>query len=186
MSLTLLSPPAAEPIDLAEIKTHLRITHDDEDALITGMLVAAVRAIEARIGLAFLPQQWRLSFDKTPDETVLLPILPVISVDQISVIDAHGAPQNINAHLYEAATGSIGRVRPAGPWPQPGVGVDGVSIDFTAGFADAASVPEPLKQSIRLLAAHFYETREAAGEQRIYSVPHAVDALTAPYREVRL
>ncbi len=186
MSLTLLSPPAAEPVTLGEIKEHLRVTHNDEDALITGMAVAAVRAVEARGGLALMPQAWRLSLDTPPDETVLLPIAPVSAVDGVSVIDGNGVAQTIDANLYEAATGAPGRVRPAGPWPAPGVALDGVRIDFTAGYADAASVPEPLKQAVKLLAAYFFETREAAGDTRTYAVPQSVDALIAPYREVRL
>ncbi|MBL4619634.1 MAG: phage gp6-like head-tail connector protein [Marinicaulis sp.] len=44
MSLTLLSPPIAEPVTLQEMKDHLRVTTNDEDTLINGYLVAAVRA----------------------------------------------------------------------------------------------------------------------------------------------
>ena len=40
MSLTILSPPAQEPVSLQEAKDHLRITHTDEDAVI-GALIAA-------------------------------------------------------------------------------------------------------------------------------------------------
>lgn len=185
MSLTLLSPPASEPVTLAELKEHLRVAHDDDDALIAGFLVAAVRAIEARAGLAFLPQQWRLTLDEAPGETVILPVAPV-SVAEVSVIDTQGDPHTLDAALYEFAPGAPGRLRPAGLWPSPGVRLDGVRIDFTAGHADAASVPSPLKQAAKLLAAHFYENRESAGEARIHAVPRAVDALIAPYREFRL
>ncbi|MBL4618959.1 MAG: phage gp6-like head-tail connector protein, partial [Marinicaulis sp.] len=61
-----------------------------------------------------------------------------------------------------------------------------VSIDFTAGYANAGAVPEPLKHAVKVLAAFFFESREAAGEKRIYGVPQSVDALIAPYREPRL
>lgn len=186
MSLTLLSPPASEPVTLDEMKAHLRVTETHEDALISGVLVAAVRAIEARGGLALMPQSWRVSFDAPPLETVLLPLTPVASIDAVTVIDADDATQPVAAHLYEAAAGAPGRVRPAGPWPRPGRAIDGVRIDFTAGYADAASVPEPLKQAVKLLAAYFFETREAAAETKIYTVPKSIDALIAPYREVRL
>lgn len=186
MSLTLLSPATAEPVTLGEIKEHLRVTHSDEDALITGMAVAAARAVEARGGLALMPQAWRLTLDAPPDETVLLPVAPVSAVDAVSVIDGDDVAQPVDANLYETAIGAPGRVRPAGPWPAPGVALDGVRIDFTAGYADAASVPDPLKQAVKLLAAYFFETREAAGDIRIHTVPQSVDALIAPYREVRL
>lgn len=186
MTLTLLSPPAAEPVTLSDLKEHLRITHNDEDALIAAMLAAAVRTIEARAGLALLAQQWRLTLDAPPDETVLLPVSPCAGLDAVAVIDADGAPQNVGAHLYEFAPGAPGRLRPAGPWPAPGAAIDGVRIDFTAGYDNAASVPEPLKQAVKMLAAHFHETRAAAREGRFYAVSQSVDALIAPYRRVRL
>jgi uncharacterized phiE125 gp8 family phage protein len=186
MSLTLLSPPAAEPVSLAELKAHLRVTGDDEDALLTGLAVAAVRAIEARAGLALMPQQWRLSLDVAPEETLFLPINPVASLDAVAVIDAEGAPQTVAASLYDFAAGPPARIRPAGPWPLPASRVDGVRIDFTAGYEDADAVPAPLKQAVTMLAAYFFETREAAGEIKVYAVPQSVDALLAPYREFRL
>lgn len=186
MSLTLLSPPATEPITLNELKEHLRVTEPDEDALINGALVAAARSVELRGNLALTPQQWRLSLNAAPGETLFLPRAPVSAIDAVAIIDSAGAPIAIDASAYEFAAGPPARLRQAAPWPVPGVKLDGVRIDFTAGYADAASVPSPLKQAVKLLAAHFYETREAAGETRILSVPNSVDALIAPYREARL
>lgn len=186
MSLTLLSPPAAEPVTLAELKDHMRVTAADEDAVVNGMLITAVRAVEARGRLALMPQTWRLTLDAVPDETVFLPLAPVASVDAVTVLDGAGAPQAVDASLYEVALGSPGRLRPAGPWPAQGVAIDAVQIDFTAGYPDAASVPEPLKQAVKLLAAHFFETREAAGAERVFAVPQTVDALIAPYWEMQL
>ena len=186
MSLTLLSPPAAEPVTLSEVKTHLRVTHSDEDALISGVLVAAVRAIEARGGLALMPQAWRLTLDAAPEETLFLPLSPVSALDAVAVIDGEGAPQEVSVSLYDAALGAHARIRPAGPWPLPAPVIDGVRIDFTAGYADADAVPELLKQAVKILAGYFYETREAAGEARVYTMPQSIDALIAPFREVRL
>ncbi|WP_428410015.1 head-tail connector protein [Hyphococcus sp.] len=186
MSLTLLSPPAAEPVTLAELKAHLRVTHSDEDTAVTGFLVAAVRAVEARGGLALMPQQWRLTLDAVPEDTVFLPLSPVSAIDDIAVIDGAGDPQAVPASLYDAVLGKTPRIRPAGPWPLPAPSVGGVRIDFTAGYADAGAVPEELKLAVKILAAAFYENREAAGEARIYTVPQTVDALIAPFKEVRL
>ncbi len=186
MSLTLLSPPAAEPVTLADLKAHLRVTSDDEDALITGLAVAAVRALEARGGLALMPQQWRLALDAAPEETLFLPLSPVSAIDAVAVIDGAGDPQEVSPSLYDAVLGTGARLRPAGPWPLPAPKVGGVHIDFTAGYEDAEAVPAPLKQAVLTLAAFFFETREAAGETRIYAVPRSVDALIAPYKEARL
>lgn len=186
MTLTLLSPPAAEPVTLVELKTHLRVTHDDEDTLIASVLAAAVRAVEARGGLALIEQQWRLTLDKAPTAPITLPITPCTALDAVTVTDAESEAQAVSPALYDFAAGAPGRLQATGGWPAPAARIGGVAIDFTAGYADADAVPEPLKQAVKILAAYFYENREAASETKVYAAPHAVDALIAPYREVRI
>ena len=181
MSLSLLSPAAAEPVTLDEVKLHLRVTGTAEDAFISGIVAAAVRAVEARGGLALMTQAWRLTLDAPPDETLVLPIAPVASVDRVTVSAA-----TVDASAYEVASGSPGRLRVAAPWPAPANAIGDVSIEFTVGYANVDDVPAPLKQAVMMLAAHFYENRESAGEARVYTVPRSVDALIAPYREFRL
>lgn len=41
MPAILILPPAAEPLSLAEAKAWLRISHDDEDALVQSLLSSA-------------------------------------------------------------------------------------------------------------------------------------------------
>lgn len=184
MTLTLLSPPATEPVSLSVLKDHLRVMHTDEDAVISSTLVAAIRAIEARAGLALAPQAWRLSLDQAPEETLFLPISPCISIDAVTVIDPNDVATLVGAELYEFAPGAPGRLRRAAPWPPVGPKLDGVQIDFTAGYS--GTVPQPLLQAVKTLAAHFYESRAACVERRMFAVPQSVDALIAPYRQVRL
>ncbi|MFQ5563872.1 MAG: head-tail connector protein [Parvularculaceae bacterium] len=197
MSLMLLSPPAAEPVTLAEVKAHLRVDLPDEDALITGLAVAARHAVEARGQIALIAQAWRFALDAPPvvefapfgaagAGDITAPLSPVASIDAVSVVDKAGATKAVDPALFETAVGATGRVRALSPWPAPGRKLDGVRIDFTAGFPDAASVPDDLKQAVMFLAAHFYENREKAQSERIHSIPDAVDALIAPYRRVRL
>lgn len=184
MTLTLLFPPATEPVSLSALKDHLRVTHTDEDAVIAGALVAAIRAIEARAGIALAPQGWRLSLDAPPEETVFLPITPCITIDAVTVTGPDDTPTAVGPELYEFAPGAPGRLRRAAPWPPIGPKFDGVHIDFTAGHA--GTVPEPLLQAVKTLATHFYETRAACVDQRMFAIPQSVDALIAPYRQVRL
>ena len=61
-----------------------------------------------------------------------------------------------------------------------------VEIAFTCGYGAAAgNVPEPLRQAIKLLAAHWYENRVAVGEAsqlKFEELPLGVQYLLAPYR----
>ncbi len=62
--------------------------------------------------------------------------------------------------------------------------VGGIEVDVTCGYGDAGEdVPEPLRQAIRLLVAHWYENRGVvAVDQAIAMLPQTVAALIAPYR----
>jgi uncharacterized phiE125 gp8 family phage protein len=72
---------------------------------------------------------------------------------------------------------------------QPGRSAAGIELDVSAGYGAAAiDVPEPLRQAIRLLAAHWYENRGvvALGQTSAVTLPVSVPALLAPYRMVAL
>ncbi len=184
MSLLLLIPPTEEPIGLADLKAHLRITESAEDAALTGFIRAARRAVEARGGLSLVSQTWRLTFDTPPARTLTLPRSPVASVDAVAAVTEAGAVP-VDDALYTIEIGGAGRIAALGPWPR-GRQIAGYRIDFTAGWSAASAVPEELKLAVRMLAGHFYENREGAQAERIFAVPQAVDALIAPFRQVRL
>ena len=59
---------------------------------------------------------------------------------------------------------------------------------MTVGYGDAAiDVPEPLRQAIRLLVAHWYENRGLiVPAASIAVLPATVAALIAPYRMLSL
>ena len=175
MSLTLTMPPAEEPVALAAFKEHLKIDGADEDASLAGYLLAARRTIEARYNLAMIAQGWRLTLDAAPRE-VALALSPVLSIDSVGLARA-GVTQTLPASAYEATTGAVARVRLKASYPGAGL-----VVAFTAGWANAASLPEELKLAVKTLAAHFYERREGeAGD----GAPGVVRILSA-YRQVRL
>ena len=66
MTLALISPPAVEPVTLADMKAHLRVTHDSEDAMIASLIKAAREELEQAAGLALISQGWRLYLDCWP------------------------------------------------------------------------------------------------------------------------
>lgn len=178
MSLTLITPPAAEPVTLAELKEHLKISGAAEDALLSGLLVAARQTIEARFQIAVMPQGWRLELDGAPDAAVILPLSPVMSVDAVGV-RRNGVTEALAPASYDAQIGPVGRVRVRAPAAGDGLGA--LVISFTAGWPDASSAPEAMKLAIRILAAHLYENRE--GEP---AGPVAINTMLAPYKQVRL
>jgi uncharacterized phiE125 gp8 family phage protein len=70
--------------------------------------------------------------------------------------------------------------------PSPGRSTAGIELDVTAGYGDTAvDIPEPLRQAIRLLLAHWYENRAIVAEGST-ALPASVEALIAPYRVLSL
>ena len=64
MRLTLLIPPAKEPVSLAEVKLDCRIEADETafDALIPGKIAAARQLAEHETGRKLITQTWRAEF----------------------------------------------------------------------------------------------------------------------------
>lgn len=184
MSLTLLTPPVAEPVSVSDLKTHLRVTSSAEDAMIAGLGLAARQAIEARYGLCILAQEWRLSLDRVPDHAITLPFSPILSVEHVGVT-RQGITEVILPSDYDVHVGLVGRLR-MNRAVRTDARLAAVKITFIAGWTTPESVPEEIRLAIKVLAAHFFENREGGVADRFYTSPEGLHALLAPYRQVRV
>ncbi|MBX3508920.1 MAG: head-tail connector protein [Parvibaculum sp.] len=187
MTLSLIAPPAEEPVTLAEARAHLRLDAAEEDALLQALVTAARTALEAETRRAFITQQWRLTLDDWPSRPIELPLAPVAEVTAVKVALLSGAMLAIDPAFYEVdAKGEPPRLaaKRGQAWPMPATRLAGIEVEFTAGYGDAAAVPQPLKQALLLLVAHWFENRAPVGGGR--ELPLTVSALVAPYRRMRL
>jgi uncharacterized phiE125 gp8 family phage protein len=165
MSLKLITAPSALAVSLAEAKLHLRVDGNDDDTLITAMIGAATQMAEQATGRAVMPQTWQLSQDEFPGAFELTRI-PVQSVVSIVYTDASGADQtldSLNYTLDNASDFGSAKVVPAYAknWPASRTKVNAVRVQYVAGYADAASVPDSIKAWIKLMVGAMYENREA-------------------------
>jgi uncharacterized phiE125 gp8 family phage protein len=185
-----MTPPALEPVSLADAKLHMRIDGDDDDALITAAIVAARAHVEANTRRVLIAQEWRVYLDRWPrGRAVRLPVAPLISVDEVRVFDAAGTPAVVDPATYEVDAVSVpGRLVLSNGPLAVGPSVNGIEIDVTAGYgATSIDVPTPLRQAIMMLVAHWYEHRGAVGhDQAGWIPPLGYDALLAPYRVLSL
>ncbi|MGJ0511140.1 head-tail connector protein [Methylocystis sp.] len=186
----LIGAPAIEPVSLADAKSWLREDGVEEDELIQALIVAARMTLEAYTRRFFVTQSWRLVFDCWPtsvasNATLSIPFAPFQSVTAIRVHDASDAPQTLNAATYRAPTSTEGgRVNFASAPPAPGRASDGIEIDFNIGYGALASdVPQPLRQAILTLVAHWREHRGDGGDD---ALPRTVAQLAASFRRERL
>ena len=189
MTLFRTVAPAAEPVSLSDAKRSLRLDHGSEDELVGGLIRAAREEVEAACGLALIDQSWRLCLDRLPRSgRVLLRRHPVREVLSVTVYGRDGEASLVDPASYQLdAAGRPARLHFHQP-PAPGVAMNGIEIDFTAGFGEAATdVPDLIKRAILVLVAHWYEFRAGFGaSEQPVSFPPGYERLITPWRLQRL
>lgn len=186
MTITILTPPASEPITLAEAKLFLRIDQTAEDPLITTLIAAAREAVEVACGRALITRRVRESLDIWRRDSIggaVLGLGPVTNVVAVRLIADNGSQSVIDPARY--------RLEGAGDRPrlvfEAGVpatlrSAGGIEIEYDAGYAaSAASLPVALRIATMQIVAALYETR--LGQTQI---PEAARALMAPFAPARL
>ena len=189
--LTVLDPPAVEPVSLAEARANSRIDTTDHDSKLTLSIEAARKWVEEQTETSLVSTQWRWTLDRFPRKRdwLMLPRWPVLSIEAIRYTDADGATQTISLPTVKLRKNNDGRGRIARvdweAWPTTRVTPDAVEIDFTAGFGPAASdVPAIWKQPILLLVSHWFENAEASIVGTIVAEPpFGVHALIETLRD---
>jgi uncharacterized phiE125 gp8 family phage protein len=157
MALKLITAPTALPVTLAEAKLHCRVDDADRDALITSLIGAATTMAEQHLDRAIMPQTYEVTLDAFPG-TFELTRTPVASVTSIQYYDTSGVLQTLPSVLYALDTSNDSdwaQVAPVygGAWPDTRDQVNAVVCRYVAGYADAAAVPEPIKQWVKIMVA---------------------------------
>ena len=168
---TLVTPPAVEPVTVAEAKLFARITTDSEDTLVNDLIVAARKWAEDWRDQSFVTQTWDYVLDAFPDyrsgfdgftpaglqpwmgtpgllaeSPILLPRYPLQSVTSVKYTPYSGGQLTLDPTTYIVDTSNIRtpRIVPAFGrlWPTDLlVSANGVVVRFIAGYADVAGNP---------------------------------------------
>ncbi len=188
MPSILLSGPALEPVALAAAKNFLRVEHAADDDLIALLIVGARAHVETQTRRALITQSWRLVRDRWPASRLAVLPVPLQALTAARVYRADGSAQAIDLAAFTLDTASAPAQLAFAGLPAPERSVGGIELDIVAGYGDAPEdVPEPLRQAIRLLTAHWYENRGvvALGHE-VAVLPASASALIAPYRVLSL
>jgi len=172
--------PAAEPVLATEQLIFARIDDPIETNLVTDLLVAAREMVEELTHLQCIAATYEQYLDEFPP-VILLRKSPVSTVSSVTYTDSDGAVQTLATTEYQYDLNAWpARVMPAygKSWPTSRAQLNSVKVSFVAGFgASGASVPQRVRQAIRLLAAHWFENREETMETDLKIIPHGVRAL---------
>lgn len=182
MTVRVITPPAYEPVSLAEARLWCLEDADrtSQDPVLRLLIQAAREYAENLTARAFiqrglqlvLPCWTTILVDGLYRTGIVLPFPPFASVESIKYIDEDGVEQTLSTSLYDAHT-----------WREPGVIVphwnevwpshrgvpDAIRVNYTAGYAygspsgeaDQQSVlPASLKLWMQARIATLFENRE--------------------------
>lgn len=182
MALKLITPPAVEPVTLDEVKEHCRIDGATDDNLLNSLITVARQEAEKVTRRQLITATWELRLDKFP-EIIYLPMPPLQSVTPIAPVviggvkylDSSGIEQTLteNTDYMIDIYSEPGRITPCygEVWPTIYPVINAVRIVYKAGYGDAAtSVPEPIKNWIKIVVGTLYENRE-----NIFVAPNTVN-----------
>jgi Phage gp6-like head-tail connector protein len=97
----IVSPPMAEPLSLDEIKRHLKVEHDAEDALIQSYLAAARAHAESYLNRALVVRTVEVYFETWQGVFCRrLPFAPLRAVESVKYIDSAGIEQTLDPAVY--------------------------------------------------------------------------------------
>jgi len=184
--LKLVTPPAVEPVSVAEARLHCYVDDPMQDNLLMGFITAARQHIETVCNRALITQTWELVLDAWPkaDREIILPRSPLQRIESITYTDNTGADRELPTYLCDTSS-EPGRVGPAFGLFWPGVPLQpmgAIKVRYVAGYGDAEQVPQSFKQAILLLVGQWFENREnVVVGSNTRELPFAVKSLIAPY-----
>ncbi|MCG1029308.1 phage gp6-like head-tail connector protein [Virgibacillus halodenitrificans] len=166
MNLKVITYPANSPIKLDLVKDYLRIDYGEEDALIQGMINAAISHTENFTRRSLSIKTYELTLNKYKNR-VKLPKPPFVSLDSVKdenlqpiehvVLEEDGTAFVVFENSFEKAI-----------------------ITYQSGYEE---MPKPIEQAILMLVSHFYENRELAiVGTSVVKLPFSVEALLYPYK----
>ncbi|MBA4227718.1 MAG: hypothetical protein C0456_13910 [Hyphomonas sp.] len=179
--LTVITPPAGEPVSLDAAKEFLRLATDAEDGLVARLIASARAQIEAASGLALVSRTCRRTWRRWPwaivhGGTRLRPG-PAGALVSVARFDAVGTEEPLTGRFEICG----GKLRLKAGEAVPGIAPGGrVEVTFEAGFGAAGDVPEDLQHAVKLYVQAAYLR---GSERPLSGVPEDVQAILDARRE---
>jgi len=197
MGLKVKTPPKVEPVDINDIKEHLRITNAQEENYLETLVAAARETCEKQSNRSYVEQTLVATFNDWPEFPIELPRPPVQSVEKIEYKDKDGILTIWNSDNYIVDNYSfIPKIYKDYNAELPNVElakVNAIQITYIAGYASDDSgdttnytknIPARYKHAIKLLVGEWYRMREEITESKPTTIPDGVDRLLSSDRVV--
>jgi len=182
-NLTVISPPAGEALSLAEAKEYLRIGHEGEDDLVSGLIESARARLEVASGFALITRTLQGAWRQWPvgilGRGAVLRPGPVSALTSITLVESSGARSDITEHFHL----NCGRLclKRGSILPRLSNGRT-AEVVFQTGYGGPEDVPADLVLCVKRLVQQAYARGTSADE----GLPPDVTEILVRRREVRL
>jgi uncharacterized phiE125 gp8 family phage protein len=172
-SLTRQTPPAVEPVTVAEAKTHLRVDTSDDDTYIGTLITAAREWCEQYLDRTLVHTQWVMRFDRFPpngEDPVELPRPPMVTSGTATAVSVTFTSEAGTTSTYSTSEYRVDRNATPGTvkplygfaWTPHREDDNSISVTWWAGYgAVGSSVPAVIRHAILMLVGHWYENRSS-------------------------
>jgi uncharacterized phiE125 gp8 family phage protein len=187
MALKLIVEPAAEPLSLEEAIAHLKPADGEDMATLSSLIAAARTMAEQELDRSLMQQTWKKTLDEFPD-AIRLDNPPIQSVTSVKYVDINAVQQTLDPATYQVDLASEpGWIVPASgyAWPATLAQANVLEVVYVAGYADAKSVPEAIKNWMKIVMREMYDNPAGFQDGRqLLLMPH-VERLLDRYRITR-
>jgi uncharacterized phiE125 gp8 family phage protein len=178
--LTVVTPPAAEPVSSADLAAHLYLTGTEDQSLVNALAAAAREIVETEAKIVLMPTTFDVSFNTFDDAGLRIPVRPVTSVVSVKYLDQTGTLQTLSPSAYDVELRNIySRVKPkyGTVFPPAYFFPNSVTIRFTAG---ATTVSPTVVALIKMLTTHLYENRGESAAKYTATIDRLLNLINAP------
>lgn len=180
--VTLVTPPAAEPVTLAEAKAWAKIDTTEDDPLLVVLITTATEAAQEYMRRSIITQTHMLTLDSLPNPlesylgegvydlpssvlsgslptSIELPLPPLVSVESVTTYNTSGTSSVFDAANYYTSGQRLNLNQDAA-WPSDLRARRSCEITYVAGYGDtSSSVPSPIKTAILMHIQSMYDAR---------------------------
>lgn len=162
MRKVLIVPATFKPFEVAQIKLRpeLRVAGSADDLIIADLLQSAVEAYEEYTDQILCLSTWDLYLDAFPDADGIETPAPLSSVTSISYLDSTGASQSLASSVYAVDTTHplAGRIvlKSSQSWPAVIDQINCVTVRIVAGYANAASISQRIRDGLLAKVQEIY------------------------------
>lgn len=182
-SYTVTVEPVSEPLSRTEVKNYLKVTGSTDDDLIDLLIESARQQAEGYTNRKLMVQTIEQKYDSFPAEMFLL-VAPYRAISSIQYTDENGATQTLSSAVYVVSdyeTPVRLSLAEGQTWPDTIAEDQAVTLTYTVGYDDAASVPGAIRNAMLKIIASAYDRRDTM----VKKLPTDAETMLAYYRNVR-